>query len=64
MANTYVFRQVVYVTIVVEAESEDEAYANVTHTDPDEWDWQEPELESIDDENGKRLWDMYKGEYA
>lgn len=64
MANTYVFRQIAYITLVVEAEDELTAYEKVCDIDPltGDIDYEEPELESIEDENGKRLWDMYKGE--
>lgn len=64
MANTYTFRQIAYITIVVEANNEESAYEKVCEIDPltGDIDYEEPELESIEDENGKRLWDMYKGE--
>jgi hypothetical protein len=64
MSNTYVFRQIAYITIEVEANNEESAYEKVCEMDPltGSIDYEEPELESIEDANGKRLWDMYKGE--
>ena len=64
MSNTYVFRQIAYLTIEVVADTEEEAYDKMCDIDPltGDIDYEEPELESIEDENGKRLWDMYKGE--
>lgn len=66
MANTYVFRQVAYITLVVEAENDESAYEKVCDIDPltGDIDYEEPEIESIEDENGNIVWDMYKGEYA
>jgi hypothetical protein len=64
MSNTYTFRQIAYITIEVVADTEDEAYDKMCDIDPltGDIDYEEPELESIEDVNGKRLWDMYKGE--
>jgi hypothetical protein len=64
MANTYVFRQVAYITIEVEANNEESAYEKVCEMDPltGSIDYEEPELQYIEDENGKLLWDMYEGD--
>ena len=64
MANTYVFRQLAYITIEVEANNEESAYEKVCEMDPltGDIDYEEPELQYIEDENGKLLWDMYEGE--
>ena len=57
MANTYVFRQIAYITIEVEANNEESAYEKVCEIDPltGSIDYEEPELESIEDENGKDI---------
>lgn len=64
MANTYVFRQIAYITIEVEANNEESAYEKVCEMDPltGDIDYEEPELQYIEDENGKFLWDMYEGD--
>lgn len=64
MANTYVFRQVAYITLVVEAENDESAYEKVCEIDPltGDIDYEEPELESIEDEKGNRVWDAYQGD--
>lgn len=64
MANTYVFRQLAYITIEVEANNEESAYEKVCEMDPltGDIDYEEPELQYIEDENGKLLWDMYEGD--
>jgi hypothetical protein len=64
MANTYVFRQIAYITIEVEANNEESAYEKVCEMDPltGDIDYEEPELQYIEDKNGKLLWDMYEGD--
>ena len=64
MANTYVFRQIAYITIEVEANNEESAYEKVCEMDPltGDIDYEEPELQYIEDENGKLLWDLYEGD--
>ena len=62
MANTYVFRQVAYITLVVEAENDESAYEKVSEIDPltGDIDYEEPEIESIEDENGNmRQFELY-----
>lgn len=64
MANTYTFRQEVTITITVEAEDELTAYEKVEEIDPltGEIDYQEPELEFVEDANGKVIWNFYQGD--
>lgn len=64
MLKTYTFRQEVTVTIVVEADSEETAYEMLEDIDPmtGDLDYQEPELEYIEDETGKIIWNFYQGD--
>lgn len=64
MAKTYTFRQEVTITITVEAENELTAYEKVEEIDPltGDIEYHEPELEYVEDENGKLIWNFYQGD--
>ena len=64
MVKTYVFRQEVTITITVEANNEETAYEMLEDIDPltGDIDYQEPELEFVQDANGKLIWNFYQGD--
>jgi hypothetical protein len=64
MSKTYTFRQEVTICITVQAENEESAYEMLEDIDPltGDLEYQEPELEYVEDENGKVIWNFYQGD--
>ena len=65
MSNkVYVFKQVIHVTRFIEAPNEETAYEIAEGTDPltGDLDYEEPELDYVEDMEGNLLWDAKLGD--